>query len=377
MHQPDMVLARQRSVSERVVVAMSGGVDSSVALLKVLEAGYEAIGITMKLWEYRAVGGELLGESNCCPVDAINDARDVCVSLGVPHYTLDFQDVFRTQVIDNFVEEYLGGRTPNPCVRCNSYVKWDALIDQADQLGADKIATGHYARIEADDDGQPRILKGADAHKDQSYVLWGIPRATLSRTLLPLGNITKDQVRQVAREHDLATAEVPESQDICFVADNDYRRFLQTQAEERLVGIGPGEIVDEGGHVMGQHPGYPFFTVGQRKGLGIANKEPLYVKSLEPAENRVTVAARPALLDSGCEVDSVNWLVDPPAAPLRIQARIRYNSAGAPARLIPTGDTVRLEFDQPQLAITVGQSAVFYDGDILLGGGVIRRKFDA
>lgn len=361
---------------ERVVVAMSGGVDSSVALLKVLEAGYEAIGVTMKLWEYRDVGGQLLGESNCCPLEAINDAREVCVSLGVPHYTLDFQDVFRTQVVDNFVDEYLGGRTPNPCVRCNSYVKWDALIEQADQLGADKIATGHYARIEIGPDSRPRLLKGIDAHKDQSYVLWGITRDTLNRTLLPLGHMTKDQVRTEARDHSLATANVPESQDICFVPDNDYRRFLDENARDQLAEVGAGEIVDEGGRVMGGHPGYPFFTIGQRKGLGIAHPAPLYVKSLDPETNQVTVATRSALLGDTCEVNRVNWLVDPPTAPVQIHARIRYNSAGAPARLIPTADTFRLEFEQPQLAITVGQSAAFYDDDILMGGGVICRNLD-
>ena len=360
----------------RVVVAMSGGVDSAVALLKVLEAGYEAIGVTMKLWEYRDVGGQLLGESNCCPLEAINDAREVCVSLGVPHYTLDFQDVFRAQVIDNFVDEYMAGRTPNPCVRCNSYVKWDALIEQADQLGAGKIATGHYARIETGPGGQPRLLRGIDAHKDQSYVLWGIPRDTLSRTLLPLGRMTKDQVRTEARDQGLVTADVPESQDLCFVADNDYRRFLDEQAGDRLAAVGAGEIVDEGGQVMGHHPGYPFFTIGQRKGLGIAHPEPLYVKSLDPATNQVVVADRSALWGDACGVDRVNWLVDPPTEPVWVQARIRYNAAGAPAQLIPAGDTIRLEFEQPQLAITVGQSAAFYDDDILMGGGVICRKLD-
>ncbi len=360
-------------MSEHVIVAMSGGVDSSVALLKVLEAGHQAIGVTMKLWAYRDMGG-VTRESGCCPLEAINDAREVCVSLGVPHYTLDFQDVFRAQVVDNFVDEYLAGRTPNPCIRCNSLIKWDALIKQADQLGAGKIATGHYARIEPGPDRQPRLLKGVDARKDQSYALWGIPRDTLSRTLLPLGNMTKDLVREVAREHDLPTARTPESQDIRFVPDDDYRRFLSEYANGRLANIGEGEIVDEKGAVIGRHPGYAFYTIGQRRGLGIAHSEPLYVRELDPAANRITVAPQPALMSTICEVHQLNWLVNPPAGPVPVHAWVRYNSAGAPARLIPLGNAIRLEFQEPQLAITPGQSAVFYDGKVLLGGGIIRRE---
>ena len=359
-------------MSDRVLVAMSGGVDSSVALLKVLEAGYDAVGVTMKLWEYRDVGGHLIEESNCCPIEAIHDARDVCYTLGVPHYTLDFQDVFRAQVVDNFVDEYLSGRTPNPCVRCNSLVKWDALMTQANQLGATYIATGHYARIEIGPHGSHRLLKGVDEAKDQSYVLWGIPRDTLARTLFPLGNLTKVQVRATAREHQLATAEVPDSQDICFVADNDYRRFLRDQAGERLAEVGTGEIVDEDGVVMGTHPGYPNFTLGQRRGLGLASSEPLYVKELDAAENRITVAPRASLFSAQCTVGEINWLVDPPTSTVQVSGRVRYNATGAAARLTPLGPrSAYLEFDQPQMAITPGQSAVFYAGDVLMGGGVV------
>ncbi|UCD37990.1 MAG: tRNA 2-thiouridine(34) synthase MnmA [Fidelibacterota bacterium] len=364
-------------MTQRVIVAMSGGVDSSVALLQVAEAGYEAIGVTMKLWEYRDVGGNLLGESSCCPVEAVNSARDVCVSLGIPHHTLDFQAVFKTTVVDNFIDEYIAGRTPNPCVRCNSYVKWDALIKQADQLGADKIATGHYARIDVSTDAQPRLLKGLDTHKDQSYVLWGIPRETLARTLFPLGSMTKEQVRQLARKHGLTTAETPESQEICFVADNDYRRFLDQYANGRVsTKVGLGEIVDEDGRIVGQHPGYAYYTIGQRRGLGLAAEEPLYVKELDPEANRITVAPRSALYSSVCELEDVNWLVDRPDTPRRVHAQIRYNSEAASAQLIPMDALVRLEFEQAQLAITPGQSAVFYDGDTLMGGGIIRRGIE-
>lgn len=360
-------------MSERVLVAMSGGVDSSVALLKVLEAGYEAIGITMKLWEYRDVDGRLMGESGCCPVEAINNAREVCVTLGVPHYTLDFQEAFKARVIDDFVSEYLAGRTPNPCVQCNSHIKWDTFLQEADRLGAARIATGHYAIIDRDAAGSFRLLPGIDQAKDQSYVLWGIPRQSLPRTLLPLGNLTKKQVRREAARHNLPTADVAESQDICFVTDNDYPRFLEQVGGDQVASIGAGDIVDEGGQQLGRHPGYTHFTVGQRRRLGIAHSEPLYVKEIKPESNRIVVAPKTALFGQACLVGNLNWLVDqPPASSIQVTARLRYNSTGSPARLIPNGETVRLEFDQPQLAITAGQSAVFYDGQGVLGGGVIR-----
>lgn len=363
-------------MAERVVVAMSGGVDSSVALLQVLEAGYDAIGVTLKLWEYRDAGGNLLGESTCCPVDAINDARDVCVSYGVPHYSLDFREVFQSTVIDNFVKEYIRGHTPNPCVRCNTYVKWDALLRHADQLGAQAIATGHYARIAADPDGKLRLLRGKDSRKDQSYMLWGISRDTLAQTLFPLGDLTKAQVRQIARTNKLVTADTSESQEICFVADNHYPRFLKSRSNGQFKDPGNGEIVDEDGNVIGTHRGYPFYTVGQRRGLGIAHSEPLYVKELNPSTNQIKAAPRSSLFNRVCLVEQVNWLVDKPSEPVRVQARIRYNSSGSPAKLTPEQDHVRIEFEEPQLAITPGQSAVFYDAEVVLGGGIIKHVED-
>ncbi|MFB0516825.1 MAG: tRNA 2-thiouridine(34) synthase MnmA [Candidatus Neomarinimicrobiota bacterium] len=362
---------------KRVLVALSGGVDSSVALLKVLEACYEAVGVTMQLWAYRDTNGNQPADNRCCPEKAVNAARELCASLGMPHHLLDFQDVFRTAVVDDFITEYLQGRTPNPCVRCNRYVKWAALLAQADQLGADLIATGHYARIETGPDGQPQLLKGVDSAKEQSYFLWGIPRQALARTLLPLGTMTKVQARRIARDHRLATAQAPESQEICFLPDNDYRRFLQEQAMDQLAKVSEGEIMDEAGRVLGRHRGYVYYTIGQRRGLGIAHKEPLYVKSMDPATNRITVATRPALFQSACEVEQLNWLVDPLATPRLVQARLRYNSPAAPAKLTPQGTTARLVFDEPQLAITPGQSAAFYDGEILIGGGIISRALDA
>ncbi|MCH8327438.1 MAG: chromosome segregation protein SMC [Candidatus Marinimicrobia bacterium] len=243
----------------------------------------------------------------------------------------------------------------------------------ADQLGADKIATGHFARIATGPGGQPQLLRGVDEHKDQSYVLWGIPRETLQRTLLPLGDMTKSEVRAVANAAGLATANVPESQDICFVTDNNYRRFLNEHASDQMAGVGPGSILDEGGVTIGTHPGYVNYTVGQRRGLGLSSPEPLYVKELDREHNTVTVAPQKALWGSQCQVRELNWLVDPPVESIMVHARVRYNSSGAAARLDLHHDTLQLQFEEPQLAITAGQSAGFYDGDVLMGGGVISR----
>ncbi len=359
-------------MSERVLVALSGGVDSSVALLKVLETGYEAVGVTMKLWEYGKVGGRPADDNGCCALDGINAAREVCSSLGVPHYTLDLQDVFRTSIIDPFINEYLNGRTPNPCVLCNISLKWGALLDQANRLGIEKIVTGHYACIRLDSHGEPRLLKGTDPRKEQSYVLWGIRRSSLSRTILPLGEMTKSQVRKLARDRGLVTADVPESQEICFIIDNDYRRFLSEHAGGKLADVGDGKIVNENGTVIGLHHGYMNFTIGQRRGLGIAHSEPLYVKAIDPVANQITVAPKAALFGSVCDVGDLNWLVDPPTEPVQVHTRLRYNSAGSMARLMPADESVKLEFEEPQLAITPGQSAVFYNGDVVMGGGIIR-----
>ena len=286
---------------DKVLVAMSGGVDSSVALLKIIEDGYDAIGITMKLWEYRDVGGNLLDDSNCCSTGAINNAKLVCDRLQVPHYTLDFTDIFKKTVVDNFAEEYLAGRTPNPCVRCNSFVKWDAFIEQADQLGAKYIATGHYANV-SHFQNYSILQKGKDPLKDQAYVLWGIPSKTLSRTLFPLGSLTKEDVRQIARENKFETAEIPESMEICFVADNNYKRFLKDYRPEKISSIGKGSIIDESGHELGQHSGYTNYTVGQRKGLGLSNPEP-------PAAAFALIASIVSSSPSATELKNVSSIV--------------------------------------------------------------------
>ena len=355
---------------DKVLVAMSGGVDSSVALLKIIEKGYDAIGVTMKLWEYSDVGGNTIQDSNCCSAGAINNAKLICDRMDVPHYTLDFTDVFRETVVSNFSDEYLKGRTPNPCVRCNSFVKWDALIDQANELGVDYIATGHYANI-MKTNGSLYLTKGVDPMKDQSYVLWGIPAHTLSRTLLPLGGYTKKEVRKIAQENELETANIPESMEICFVADNNYKRFLKEYAPDKMNAIGRGEIIDESGEAVGQHDGYPNYTIGQRKGLGIFTPKPKYVTKIKPSNNQIIIGNKESLLENNCSMSKVNWLVDNINFPCKMEAQIRYNSPIVPADIIENDGNYKICFQEPQTAVTPGQSIVFYRENVVLGGGII------
>ena len=359
-------------MKDKVLVAMSGGVDSSVALLKIIDMGYDAIGITMKLWEYRDVGGNLLEDSNCCSVGAINNAKLVCDRLNVPHYTIDFTDVFRETVVDNFADEYLKGRTPNPCVRCNSFVKWDAFIDQADQFGAKYIATGHYARI-GFNQGHFSLHKGVDPLKDQSYVLWGIPPETLARTLLPLGDLTKKDVRKIAAENDLATANSPESMEICFVADNNYKKFIQNYAPSRMNAVEHGDILQDD-IIVGKHSGYIGYTIGQRKGIGVTYSEPRYVKSIDAETNTITISKKDGLFQDRCRISNMNWLLDKPDFSIPIEFMIRYNSPTVKGRLYESSNVTWAEFDTPHLSVTPGQSIVFYRGDQVLGGGIIEKS---
>ncbi len=362
-------------MKKKVMVAMSGGVDSSVALLRVLDMGHDAFGVTMKLWDYQTSGGNVARENSCCSVDEINGAKLVCDRMGVPHYTIDFSQIFRETVMDDFASEYLAGRTPNPCVRCNSFVKWDAFIKQADILGADLIATGHYARIEYRQN-VPVLKKGLDPLKDQAYVLWGIPRDSMTRTILPLGDLTKIQVRKIAADHHLATAQTPESMEICFIADNNYKRFLQDFVPDKFNSIGTGNIVEDD-RVVGAHPGYAGYTIGQRKGLGLSNPEPRYVQKIDPETNTIFVSKKGALSSATCKVSAINWLVDLPDFPKKVQVQIRYNSQPVDAELeiLPTNE-LQVQFLEAQPAVTPGQSIVFYDEnepDIVLGGGIIER----
>lgn len=360
----------------KIVVAMSGGVDSSMAAKLLVDAGFDVVGITMKLWGYKDSGGNLVEESNCCSLDDIHNAAIVCTQLGIPHYTLDYSEKFKEIVIQNFVAEYKRGRTPNPCVMCNTEMKWRALLEKVDDLEVDYIATGHYARkVQDPATGTWRVARAKDLKKDQSYVLWGINPDGLARTIFPLGDLTKTEIRDLAEKATLRTAHTPESQDICFIPDNDYRRFLKEKHAVELVDVAPGDIVDMTGKKLGEHDGIPFYTVGQRKGLGIATGEPMFVTQIDVASNTIRVGHRSETLSDTFLVEDLNWF-DPVAedVPVRVFTQIRYNHPGEWATLTPESNGLaRVVYDVPQAAITPGQSAVFYQDDRVLGGGHIKE----
>lgn len=361
-----------------LAVAMSGGVDSSVAAALLVKHGYQAIGMTMHVWDFESVGGNINNESTCYSVEAMNDAKIVCHKLGIPHYTINLKPTFKDQIIQNFIDEYLAGRTPNPCILCNREIKWGALLRKAEQLGADKIATGHYARCLKDEKtGRLQLLRGIDRKKDQVYALWTLTQEQLKKTLLPLGTLTKQRVRAIANELGLKTAPKPESQEICFIPDNNYERFLKEQIpnlEERLKN---GKIIDEAGNVLGYHRGYPFYTIGQRRGLQIATGRRVYVRKIDPKMNRIHVGDKASVRSDGLIAHSVNWVSIPtPEKTIAVSAKIRYNDPGFSAKLTPlAGNRIKLDFEKPQKAVTPGQSAVFYGGDLLLGGGFIEKAY--
>ncbi|MBI2222084.1 MAG: tRNA 2-thiouridine(34) synthase MnmA [Acidobacteria bacterium] len=352
----------------RIVVAMSGGVDSSVAAALLTEAGHEAIGLSMQLYDQRAEGGA--GFGTCCTLDDLSDARRVARAIGIPHYIVNFEREFNDEVISNFVREYVAGRTPIPCVRCNSGLKFSTLLERAEGFGADRVATGHYARVDRRPDGRVRLLRGRDRGKDQSYFLFSLTQAQLARADFPVGALRKDDVREHARRLGLLVSEKKDSYEICFVPDNDYAGFVERHAAGTL---GPGLIADRDGHVLGRHGGTHRFTIGQRKGLGISAAIPLYVVDIQPANRTVVVGPRSALERAAFTASTVNWIEGaPPAAPIRADVQIRYRHREAPATITPLdGARARVEFDDPQPAITPGQATVFYDGDEVVGGGWI------
>ena len=353
--------------TRRVMVAMSGGVDSSVAAAVLLEEGYEVVGATMKLLD---LPDELYGDRGCCSLDAVRRAQAVCRRLGVPHYTLNFTAVFEREVLAPFVAEYAGGRTPNPCLRCNMVVKWGELLRRARGAGCEFLATGHYARVEP---GRERWLlrRGLDEGKDQSYALYGLSQEALAQTLLPLGEMRKQRVREIAARLGLPTAETEESQDLCFIPGGDYREFLR----ERIV-FEPGPLVDEAGQVVGEHEGLAAYTVGQRKGLGLGGGgEPLFVLAKDPDENRLVVGPRGSLARREVEVAEVNWVSRAAlevGETIRGDVELRYRGRPVGAEItVYAENRVRLRLEEHDQAVTPGQAAVWYEGDVVVGGGVM------
>jgi tRNA-specific 2-thiouridylase len=387
------VACNSRSMSKgKVLVAMSGGIDSTVTALMLNEQGYEVVGITMKTWDYSSSGGSKK-ETGCCNLDSFNDARMAAVQHGFAHFILDIREEFGDFVIDNFVEEYLAGRTPNPCVLCNTHIKWRALLKRADALGCDFIATGHYAKIRQHDNGRFVVSKAVDETKDQSYVLWGLQQDLLSRTLLPLGNYRKTQIRQMAADYGYPElAKKSESYEICFVPDNDYRGFLKRRVAGLEEKVNGGNFVDKSGNILGHHKGYPFYTVGQRKGLDIVFGKPVFVTKIDPGTNTVTLGDEEDLEQNEMVVHKLNLVKYDAVTPgMEAVTKIRYKDKGTLSNIYPENaplddprlndsvgqamgrGSIRVRFYEYAKGIAPGQSAVFYEGDDVIGGGIIQN----
>lgn len=359
----------------KILVAMSGGIDSTITALMLHDQGYEVVGITMKTWDY-ASSGPTKKETGCCNLDSFNDARMAAVQHGFPHFILDIREEFGDFVIENFVDEYLAGRTPNPCVMCNTHIKWRALLKRADALGCDFIATGHYGNINKHENGRYYISRGIDETKDQSYVLWGLPQDLLRRTILPLGKYRKTEIRQMANDYGYPElAKKSESYEICFVPDNDYRGFLKRKVEGLEEKVAGGNFIDKQGNVLGKHKGYPFYTIGQRKGLDVAFGKPVYVTAINPVENTVMLGDETDLENAEMMVSKINWMkYENITTGMEAITKIRYKDKGSLSNLYPDGNSLKVRFYEKVKSIAPGQSAVFYEGDDVIGGGIIQRS---
>ncbi len=352
---------------EKALIAMSGGVDSSVAAFLMKEKGYECVGITMKLYDNEDIG--ICNEKTCCSLKDIEDARGVAFKLGMPYYVANFKDKFEEKVIEKFIDTYKKGGTPNPCIDCNRYLKFDKLMQRMKELEMDAVVTGHYARIERYGD-RYLLKKGVDETKDQSYVLYSLTQGQLSHTLLPLGEYTKKHIREIAEEQGFKNARKHDSQDICFVPDGNYAAFIENHTGEKFP---EGDFTDTNGNILGTHKGIIRYTVGQRRGIGLALSEPAYVLKICPEENRVVIGKNSELFTKSLDAEDINLIAaDKITEPLHLTAKIRYKHAEAACTVWQTGEnSLHIEFDEPQRAITAGQAVVMYDGDVVVGGGVI------
>lgn len=360
-------------MGEKVVVGMSGGVDSSVAAYLLMKQGYDVIGVTMQIWQDEEIAAQ---EENggCCGLSAVDDARRVSNDLSIPYYVMNFKKEFKENVIDYFIEEYLQGRTPNPCIACNRYVKWESLLKRSLDIGADYIATGHYARIEKLPNGRYALKKSATTSKDQTYALYNLTQYQLAHTLMPVGEYTKDQIRAIADEIHLQVANKPDSQEICFVPEDDYASYIENETHRKMK---PGNFVDMQGNVIGQHKGIIHYTIGQRKGLNLSMGHPVFVTEIRPETNEVVIGESKDVFARSLAADRINLMsVDHIEDGMRVQAKIRYNHAGSACTLTKNGeDELIVVFDEPQRAITPGQAVVFYDDlDYVVGGGTIVKS---